>query len=550
MLPFSGSYSPFTPKTSKIVRKRYRDLNSVSRSLSFDDSNSKPFNGNLLSFSSLSQPVIRECERIDSERTTPTKTQQLFLKKNENTLSPYIKNCLNQFNTVQQENNSVNQSHSKNCDSNNSIPYKKFKTSSDIANCSSSQLIQKPLNFVSDKDDENTSQIDIYYNKEESLFKTPSKFNMFQMLPSSGSLSPFTPKKSKIKWKNDENLNSVSRTLIFDNSNSINLTFNDELECLPLNQQVSNEYEQTDSEQTTPVKTQQTFVKNNNKILLSPNIKKYPNRFNVVQQEINTINQSPRKRNGSNNSTPSKKLGDVPTCNQITYHFKSSQKPSNYLSDEYKKNISQIENSIKSEFSTDNVVSDRLETFNSLESIQNKSLKKNCAIIQVKYNKNKNIQSSKNFDTNMSLKKEKKNSPRKKATDNPLSNKNIIEQTHIVEPITPSKNKNILTMKIPSIDFLKNIIISGGDTYSRFIKTIVLKPELLCIGNSDIIKTIFNSTDDELKIYGRLISRKHRWIRSNESYGLNKYKELNLCDNFDGVLTSLATKQLIVTGIL
>jgi len=119
---------------------------------------------------------------------------------------------------------------------------------------------------------------------EESPFKTPSKFSVSQMLPSSGSASPFTPKRSRIIRKSDDGgLNSVSRSLKFDDSNSVHLPYNGKLEFLPLTQQVPSEYER--SEQTRPVKTQQQLIEKNSTVLLSPSIRNRPNRFNIVQQK-------------------------------------------------------------------------------------------------------------------------------------------------------------------------------------------------------------------------------------------------------------------------
>lgn len=611
----SGSSLPFTPKRSKIIRKNDGGLNSVSRSLNFDDSNGIHLSRNSESeFLPLTQQVRSDYERIGSERTTPVKTQQQFIEKNNTILlSPSIKNSPSRFNIVQQNKNTPDQSPSNKSGSNDSTPSKK---SSDIANCNPIDYYFKPtqisLNLISDTGEENTSQIGnsikptfstnsvvcdtlklfnkmmlmkktseslslknmknrsskkncledqttTYCNMEESLFKTPSKLSMSQMLSSSGSSSPFTPKRSRIIRKSDNEINSVSRSLTFEDSNSIHVPCNDKLDVLPLSQQITSDYERINSEQTTPVKIQQPFVEKNDKILLSPSIKNRPNRFNVVQQDKNIIQPS-SKRSGSNNSIPSKKskkLSDIANCNPIEYYFKPIQKRQKIVSDN-EENTLENENLIKSEFSTDNVVCNELlstekisQSFN-LQNMKYKSLKKNCTENQVNKNENiNNISSPKNINVKPSPKKRKNNSSEKKAIESPLYKKKNITQSHVAEPVTPNKTRNIFIMKSPNIDYLKNgVIISGGDTYSRFIKSIVLKFKLLCIGNGDIIKTIYNCTNDELKIYGRLIARKHGWIRSNEHDGLKKYKELNLCDDFDGVLTSLATKQLIDTGML
>jgi len=578
LLPSSSSSSPFTPKRSRITRKSDGQLNSVSRSLTFDDSNSihLPFNSRL-EFSPLSQQVSSEYDQIDSQQTTPVKTQQSFVEKNNKIiLSPNIKNRPNRFNIDQQEKNIINPS-CKRSGSQNSTPSKKIKKSSYIANCNLITHYFKPIlkqpNFISDIDAEKTSQIGNfkksefstdnvvndklelfnkiisiknssqslnlkttknkspkencienqvtrYFNLKESPIKTPSKFLEFQMLPSSSSSSSFTPKKSRIIRKNSGQLNSVSRSLTFDDSNSVHLPFNGGLEFLPLSEQLSSEYEQINSQQTTPVKTQQSFVEKNNTITLFPNIENLSHPINIVQQNKNTVNQSLSKRNSTNNSIPSK--SGIANCDPIKHYFKPTQKRPNFLIDMNNGNTFRIGNVVKSEFSNQN----KNENIN-------------------------NIQSPTNLNKKLNHKTGKKNSPRKKAVKSPLSMKNISDQLYVAEPVTPSKNLSIPTMRSPNIDYLKNgVIISGGDTYSRFIKSIVLKFELLCIGNSGIITTIYNCSNDELKIYGRLISRKHGWIRSDEPDGLKKYKELNLCDDFDDVLTSLATKQLINTGIL
>jgi len=559
------------------MRKNDEQLNSVSRSLIFDDSNSihLPCNSKL-EFLPFSQQASIENEQIDSQKTTPVKTQQLLVEKNRIILSPNIKNRPNRFNIAQQDKNIINLYSCKRNGSQNSTPSKKIKKSSYIANCNLITHYFKPIpkqpNFVNDIDKEKTSQIGNliksefssdsvvndklelnnkiiaikntcqrlnlkntknkspkencienqvtrYFNLEKSPIKTPSKFLEFQMLSSSGSCSPFTPKKSRIIRKSSGQLNCVSRSLTFDDSNSIRLPFNDELEFLPLSQQLFSEYEQVHSQQTTPIKTQQSFVEKNNTITLIPSIENLPHSINIVQQDTNTVNQCFSKINSTNNSSPPKSC--IANCDPIKYYFKPTQKRPNFLSDMNNGNTSQIGNFIKSEISDQN----KNENIN-------------------------NIQLPKDINIKLNHKAGKKNSPRKNVKS-PPSIKNIIKQSYVAEPVTPSKNSSIPTMRSPNIDYLKNgVIISGGDTFSRFIKSIVLKFELLCIGNSDIITKIYNCSNDELKIYGRLISRKHGWIRSNEPDGLTKYKELNLCDDFDGVLASLATKELINTGIL
>lgn len=405
---------------------------------------------------------------------------------------------------------------------------------------------------------------------------------MFQMLTSSGSSSPFTPKRSLIKKKKDREFNSVSRILKFEDTNS-NLPFNENLEFLPLSQQVilPFEYESNKSEQTTPIKTQQSFYKKNAKILLSPSIKNRPNRFNITEEEITTITKFPSKRNNLNKSTPSKRFKSktIDNCKPITYYFKPIQKRPNFIinnvsdffqSTKHTLNEEKSNIKIKNEFSI-NTVNNKPEIYNEIQTLnktnQNLSLKiiakhispkKQIIAGQVVHNNNtdnNNIQSSEKIKDNVRFQNEKKTSPKKKVVKNLFSITNSTEQLIIPEQVTPIKNSSIINnhmiIRSPIIDLLENKVnISGGDTYSRFIKFVVLKGEMFCLGKGNIIKKIQDSTDDELKIYGRLLSRKHGWIRSDGSDGFYKYKSLNICTDFDSVLMSLATKQLINTSML
>lgn len=350
----------------------------------------------------------------------------------------------------------------------------------------------------------------------ESPFKTPSKLSPFQILPSSGSSSTFTPKRSRIKRKSNEE-NSVSRVLMFDDPNSRS-PFNSHLEFLPLSQQVtlSIRNEPIVSEEKTPVKTEQHDAEKNNRILLSPSIKNRPNRFNITNQEKNIIKPSPIKRSRSNNSIPSKRLKSniMENSKPITHYFKPTQKRPDSITDVQSlkhepnaENMNFTMKNIKSEYNTDNV--------------------KNSKTKKIKSPKNKNIES-------------------------PLPNKNL-KPLNSFGLVTPSKNGTI-PKSVPISprlnDYLENkITISGGDTYSRFVKFIVFKPEPICFGKGNFVLKIENSSDDELKIFGRLISRKHGWIRFDGSDGLQKYKESNLCDNFEAVLKSLATNQIINTSM-
>jgi len=409
----------------------------------------------------------------------------------------------------------------------------------------------------------------------DSPFKTPSKLPASQMLPSNCSSSPFTPKRSKIKKISEEH-DSVSRILAFDESNSRSPTRR-KLNFLSFSQQplLISENEHIQNNQTTPVKIEQSNFEKS-KIILSPSIKVHPKRFNISEQDKNVIKPSPNKKCSLNNSTPSKKLKLLNAsagCKKITSFFKPINDVgnnfllANHKSDEENMNP-KVENCIKSEFvanNTDsykNIIYDT--TLPSKITIEqglnhkNDKLKKSVIERQVTTNQNDNInnievQSSKLNSVTLSLSNGQKSSPKKKAVKSPRSNKTIAKELNIVGQVTPSKTGSINNTPLTSpriMEYLDNKVdISGGDTYSRFIKLIVLKAEIFCFGKEDIMKKIENATNDELKIYGRLISRKHGWIRANAPDGLQKYRELNLCDNFDSVLESLATKQLINIGM-
>lgn len=410
----------------------------------------------------------------------------------------------------------------------------------------------------------------------ESPLKTPSNLSMTQYLPSSGSSSPFTPKRSRIKSKNSEEFSTVSRVLAFDDTH-IPSPNNGNLEFSPLSQQklipLENElvkvektqviYQQrtsvnsqqttpvknelmtpVKSEQTTPVKSQNLSILENPKILLSPSIQNKLNRFNVPDCDKNFAKPSPRKRGGSNNSTPSKKLkaNSIQNCKQITEYFKPTQKKSDSVQSQNNEENTNPKTK-NSPFVTTNICQE--------ESI-------NISTSEV----SNEIQS---FNSSINSKTQKNNSPKKKVAKNvnkkvpvsPFSDEKKKKANMRDLQVTPTKSENVNN----NINNVKNspkffelltnkFNVSGGDTYSRFIRKIVMKPEVQCLGKNDILQKITNCTDDELKIYGRLFSRKHDWIRFNEPDGLKKYKELNFCKDFDNVLTSLATKQLIKTGKL
>lgn len=389
--------------------------------------------------------------------------------------------------------------------------------------------------------------------------------SIVQSLPSSGSSSsPFTPKRSRIKRKSNEEFDSVSRILTFDDSNSRS-PFNRKLEFAPLSQQATLciGSECVKSEPTTPVKTPQTFVESNNKILLSPSIKNRPNRYNIPDEEKNHFLLTTSKRSGSNNSTPSKRIKTniMENCKPITYYFKPTQKTLDFSSNRVKdinqivnyksneENVSpKIENLVESKFSISNVSSSKSKIFN----LKLKKTNFDEKVTPIKSEHINDDQSSKQISIRSSHQNNK--SPPIKSITSPQPNKTVIKSINDDGQITPSKNGSINNSPLRSpkiIELLKHKVhYSGGDTYSRFLKQIVLKGELFILGKNDIMTKIENCTDDELKIYGRLISRKHGWIRSNGPDGLIKYKEKNLCSDFDGVLMSLATKQLIDTGIL
>lgn len=385
-----------------------------------------------------------------------------------------------------------------------------------------------------------------------------------QMLPSNGSTSPFTPKKSRIKIKSNEDFGHVPSILEFDDSNSV-LTFNRKLEFSPPKQQplLLNENELMCCEQTTPLKTQRSVEGQNNTILLSPSIKNYPKRFNIDTQKNSVIKPSSNKTTRSNNSMLSKrfKTNIAQNCKSITDYFKPCQKRQFNVDDKFQNFDNKLNREnmcveskiyVKSEFSTDNPESSKIETSNKLlptkptshslnVSVKNESTRKNIIASQVTPKKNKNrivVNNQSPKDKNVILSIQKGNKSLQQNNIQPLINTEII---------SPCKNDPIdNSAKSPRIiNYLTNTLnISGGDTYSRFIRSIVLRPEIFFFGKSNIMMIIENSTNDELKIFGRLMNRKHGWIRFNQ---LQNYK--NLCCDFDNVLKSLATKQLITTGM-
>lgn len=394
----------------------------------------------------------------------------------------------------------------------------------------------------------------------DSPFKTPSK-----MLPSSSSSSPFTPRRSLIKKKNCDGCSLVSRTLSFDDSN-ITSPFKGNIDFLPLSQPLPREHEYIQSEPETPDKTEN--AENSINILYSPKIKNRPKKFNISDLETSSIKTSPSKRCGSNRSTPSKKFKSnvMENSKPITHYFKPVQKILASMSNNNDDRISsdthklnevnmkpETENRIKRELFIDDIQSSKP---NITIKNSNKSVKKIAKKVQVTPNTNGNniIIPSLKKKLSLSLPKEKKIISRSQSVSSSFSDSKKVEDSCIITQVTPRKNSSInnTVLKSPSIkDYLENTVtISGGDTYSRFIRFIVYKVEIICFGKREITEKIESSTDDELKIYGRLISRKHGWIRLDGQDGLQKYKDLNLCYDFEGVLMSLETKQLIDTGML
>lgn len=363
------------------------------------------------------------------------------------------------------------------------------------------------------------------------------------------STSPFTPKKSRIKRITSGEISIISRALLFDDSNSPSrLPFNKNLDFSPLSQQVllPCENELIKSEQITPVKMEPSDLNKINKILVSPSIKNRPNRFNIDEETKITIKPSPRKRNGSNNSTPSKKikLNGSENCKPITHYFPPTQKKvltainkiDHYFNSATEQRINEekmnpnTDSPVKPEFSTNSLDFSKQDIANTMKSPTKTTI-------------DPNIQNNKKKKSNITDVKSQ------------FSKEQVTKQLNFSLSVTPTKNRiinntNFTPTKSPKIiELLENkVTISGGDTYSRFIKSLVMRPEIFFLCGGNIIDIIDDCTDDELKIYGRLIARKHGWIRLDEPDGLKKYREANLCHDFDSVLKSLATKQLINTG--
>lgn len=346
-------------------------------------------------------------------------------------------------------------------------------------------------------------------NSHSPLHKSED-FSFLSQQASCDTSSPFTPKRSLIKRISNEKSNIVSRILSFDDDKNFKIS-------LPNTQALHCKDGLGMSEPTTPIKNQQPFIEKNNKILLSPSIKNHPMRFNITPSKKRSYTQTSLLTQ----SKKAKFSENVNNC-KITSYFKPIVKVQdsivNKLGDNLHslkhklndKNNLDVENSIKSKFSMDNIEIPKLQILNQTQSPQ-------------KTNQNLNV------------KKELQNLQEDGAANDGV--------------VTPKINKymNTIVLKSPIADVLESrVIISGGDTYSRFIKYIVLN-EIICLGKINILEKIDSSTNDELKLYGRFIARKHDWIRHD---GLERYEKLNLCGNFYSTLKSLATKQLINTGLL
>lgn len=388
-----------------------------------------------------------------------------------------------------------------------------FKTPSKVYTSSDSFSTFTPKkSLIKRKNNKESSSVSRFLPFDDSdscsPFHKTEDFSILSQQASCDTSSPFTPKRSLIKRKSNVESNIVSRILSFDDNENFKIS--------PINtQELPYKYGYGISEPTTPIKNQQPFIEKNNKILLSPSIKNQPKRFNITPSKKRSYTQSSMPTQ----SKKAKFIGSENNC-KITSYFKPilirQNSIVNKLGDNFHplkynlndKNNFDIENSIKSKISMDNIEIPKLQ-------IQNQT-----------------------------------QSPQK--TNQRLNVKNKLQEdgaANYARDVTPKINKyfNTIVLKSPIIDVLESkVIISGGDTYSRFIKYIVLN-EIICLGKINILEKIDNCTTDELKLYGRFIARKHDWIRQD---GFEKYEKLNLCSDFYSTLKSLATKQLINTGLL
>ncbi|XP_050537525.1 fanconi-associated nuclease 1-like [Daktulosphaira vitifoliae] len=367
----------------------------------------------------------------------------------------------------------------------------------------------------------------IYY-----IFKTPSKSPNSNLITPS-STSPFTPKRSLIR-KKIEDFNSVSRVL-FDSSDESSSVSVDLKEKFLSTCQIKSETQINNTEQITPIKD----LQNQNKILLSPQIKNHPNRFNLNENLNNAIKSKSNKRKGTNLSTSSKKhkIFNADNNKKIYEFFQSSEQ------------ILQSENNNKlcneSSLSNKHFMSYNEESIKIKQEFFDGTKVLPETISHLKFMKN-------SYNTCQKLVNITKISPSKNLENTPTKNNKKTSNFQI--EVTPKKkiDSSHINSRSPSIyDLLTQpkIIITGGDTYSRFIRHLVLRPEVhFLVGRH--YKLFAECTDEELKIYGRLFLRKHGWIRSNGPNSLQDYKSKNLCDNFELVLQSLEEKELINTNVL
>ncbi|XP_050423310.1 fanconi-associated nuclease 1-like isoform X2 [Adelges cooleyi] len=379
------------------------------------------------------------------------------------------------------------------------------------------------------------------------LFKTPSKESSSPIFHSN-SCSPFTPKKSLVKRKV-----GVSRILQFDSSDTASNSSTDvKLEFTDLSQTKSTTHtNNNDLMCVTPVKE----LSEQNKILLSPSIRNRPNRFNLDQEVKESVKPSPRKRSGQNISTPSKRVKFNPEKNRkIKEYFKPVQNGPDLLmnsSQEAYKNpstssLAQVSN--KSSKSSLGTISESVKTvFVCQESYV---ISQNVSVSNV-MDKTQSQQCKENLNLNKKIIK----SPKTNISITPSPNKKTEHLNNVIvnnNEMTPTKSiDNSSTMsRSPSIHELltKPVVISGGDTYSRFMKFLLYRPEVFFLVERNLEK-IKECSDDELKLYGRLLLRKHGWIRFNSLDGLMKYKDKKICSNFDQVLKLLEERQIINTDL-
>lgn len=362
------------------------------------------------------------------------------------------------------------------------------------------------------------------------IFKTPSKLSN-SSVTTPCSTSPFTPKRSLIRKKTEE-FNCVSRVL-FDCSDESSSASVDLKEKYPSTCSTNPESLINDPKNISPTKTYQ----NHNKILLSPRIKNHPNRFNLSENVNDAIKPKSNKRKGSNLSTPSKKhkIFNADNNKKIYEFFQSSRK--------IVKSVNNDELYNESCSSKDHLMSTKDKSATIKQESSDNSTELLDSISSSKCMKNLDDSCKKLVDMG-------KISPSQFLESTPT--KNHKKTLNFQIEVTPKKKLEISheNSRSPSVyDLLiqPKITITGGDTYSRFIKYLVLRPEVhFLVGR--YYKSFVDCSDEELKIYGRIFLRKYGWIRSNGPNSLQDYKNKNLCENFELVLQSLEEKKLINTS--